>query len=398
MFDDDKHNLKSVTNDYVKDTLTHDGMGNVLSSTIESAKTSAEKIVSSSTYANNGNLLGSVTQRGNTTRYGYSGAFYKMTGLKSEVTDPSGVKASYTYDAAGRPKSTSINSGNLGTVSYDYTKSLLTKITRTASGKSQVYNLTYDAFGNMTRMAVGSRTLMTYEYGGKNGLLTNQTYANGASTSFQYDALGRSTKTTTSDGDQYTYKYSGRCAEGDLNMKTMFYDMEVHVHSGERCAFYFNMKKPDTFLVGSVVHWEQEGHVLVKLLDPTGQADGWFLFSPAFLYRMEQNTCYLRQLPQIDSQHEDLAEGKSNWDTLLHHAKERGEGVQILNRSGKRLISGLVTHYTDRAVVVQSIGRDGVVGSVRSIYKSRIGCLFCGTESEQKRMRRYWEVQHVGRV
>ena len=247
-------------------------------------------------------------------------------------------------------------------------------------------------------MAVGSRTLMTYEYGGKNGLLTNQTYANGASTSFQYDALGRSTKTTTSDGDQYTYKYSGRCAEGDLNMKTMFYDMEVHVHSGERCAFYFNMKKPDTFLVGSVVHWEQEGHVLVKLLDPTGQADGWFLFSPAFLYRMEQNTCYLRQLPQIDSQHEDLAEGKSNWDTLLHHAKERGEGVQILNRSGKRLISGLVTHYTDRAVVVQSIGRDGVVGSVRSIYKSRIGCLFCGTESELKRMRRYWEVQHVGRV
>ena len=132
-----------------------------------------------------------------------------MTGLKSEVTDPSGVKASYTYDAAGRPKSTSINSGNLGTVSYDYTKSLLTKITRSASGKSQVYNLTYDAFGNMTRMAVGSRTLMTYEYGGKNGLLTNQTYANGASTSFQYDALGRSTKTTTSDGDQYTYKYTG---------------------------------------------------------------------------------------------------------------------------------------------------------------------------------------------
>ena len=74
-----------------------------------------------------------------------------------------------------------------------------------------MYNLTYDAFGNMTKMAVGSRTLQSsfYEYGGKNGLLTNQTYANGASTSFQYDALGRSTKTTTSDGDQYTYKYTG---------------------------------------------------------------------------------------------------------------------------------------------------------------------------------------------
>ena len=206
---DENHNLKSVTNDYVKDTLTHDSMGNTLTSTMESAKTSAGKIVSSSTYTNGGNLLSKVTQRGNSISYGYSSAFNKMTGLKSDVTDPSGVKASYTYDAAGRTKSTSINSGSLGTVSYDYTKSMLTKITRTASGGSQVYNLTYDPFGNMTKMAVGSRTLMTYEYGAKNGLLTKQTYANGASASFQCDALGRSTKTTTSSGDEYTYQYTG---------------------------------------------------------------------------------------------------------------------------------------------------------------------------------------------
>ena len=206
---DENHNLKTVTNDYVKDTLTHDGMGNTLTSTMESAKTSAGKIVSSSAYTNGGNLLSKVTQRGNSISYGYSSAFNKMTGLKSDVTDPSGVKASYTYDAAGRTKSTSINSGSLGTVSYDYTKSMLTKITRTASGGSQVYNLTYDPFGNMTKMAVGSRTLMTYEYGAKNGLLTKQTYANGASASFEYDALGRSTKTTTSSGDEYTYRYTG---------------------------------------------------------------------------------------------------------------------------------------------------------------------------------------------
>ncbi|MFR8333924.1 MAG: hypothetical protein ACLU9S_17475 [Oscillospiraceae bacterium] len=60
---DENHNLKSVTNDYVKDTLTHDSMGNTLTSTMESAKTSAGKIVSSSTYTNGGNLLSKVTQR-----------------------------------------------------------------------------------------------------------------------------------------------------------------------------------------------------------------------------------------------------------------------------------------------------------------------------------------------
>ena len=37
------------------------------------------------------------------------------------MEDPSGVKASYTYDGAGRPKSTSIQGGSFGSVSYEYT-------------------------------------------------------------------------------------------------------------------------------------------------------------------------------------------------------------------------------------------------------------------------------------
>ena len=70
---DEKHNLESVTNGIVKDTLTHDGMGNTIKSVVESAKTEdGSRIVSSNTYTNGGNLLGSVTERGNTTTYSYS--------------------------------------------------------------------------------------------------------------------------------------------------------------------------------------------------------------------------------------------------------------------------------------------------------------------------------------
>ena len=96
---------------------------------MESAKTEdGSRIVSSSTYTNGGNLVSSVTERGNTTKYGYNGSYNRMTGQESDVTDPSNTKASYTYDAAGRTKSTTItrigNTGTIGTVTYDYTRGL----------------------------------------------------------------------------------------------------------------------------------------------------------------------------------------------------------------------------------------------------------------------------------
>ena len=59
-----------MTNGMVQDTLTHDGMGNTIKSVIESAKTEdGSRIVSSNTYTNGGNLVSSVTERGNTTTY-----------------------------------------------------------------------------------------------------------------------------------------------------------------------------------------------------------------------------------------------------------------------------------------------------------------------------------------
>ena len=68
---------------------------------------------------------------------------------------------------------------------------------------SYTHLFTYDSFGNMKTLKVGSRTLATYTYGDKNGQLKTQTYGNGDSTSFQYDSLNRTTSTTTSSGDSY---------------------------------------------------------------------------------------------------------------------------------------------------------------------------------------------------
>ncbi len=47
---------------------------------------------------------------------------------------------------------------------------------RTTGSSLQSYNFTYDNFGNMTKLQVGSRTLAEYTYSSKNGQLNQQTY------------------------------------------------------------------------------------------------------------------------------------------------------------------------------------------------------------------------------
>ena len=208
---DDKHNLKTATNGIVTETMTYDSNGNALTATI-SPKSGTDKIVTTNTYTNSGNQLSTVKQRGAfTTTYNYAGNANKMYGLASSVVDPMGLTVSTSYDAAGRPTSSSVSQSGAtkGSVAYQYTNGMLNTLTRTASGGTQTYNFAYDSFGNMTKLQVGSRTLAEYTYGSKNGQLNRQTYGNGQYTEFDYDDLNRTTKTTTSSGDSYTYSYAG---------------------------------------------------------------------------------------------------------------------------------------------------------------------------------------------
>ena len=51
--------------------------------------------------------------------------------------------------------------------------------------------MSYNGFGNMTGVSVGSRNLASYTYGSANGLMTEMSYGNGASVSYEYDVLER---------------------------------------------------------------------------------------------------------------------------------------------------------------------------------------------------------------
>ena len=139
-----------------------------------------------------------------------------MRSLPTSVTDPNGTVTTSAYDTSGRVTQTGI--ANTANLLYTYTNGNLSAIQRTnSSGASQTYNFTYDSFGNMLSVKVGSRNLAANIYANGNGQLTKQTYGNGATVNYTYDILGRIKTATYSDGRKLTYAYNG---EGQLHSLT----------------------------------------------------------------------------------------------------------------------------------------------------------------------------------
>ena len=215
---DSKHNLLTAKNGIITETMTYDAYGNVLTSAV-TPNSGSNKIITTNTYTNNGNLLSTVKQRGAfTTTYSYSNTRNKMYGLPSSISDPFGHVVNTTYDVAGRTMSTNIKesgSALLSTVDYTYDSGMLKSLKRTASGKVQSYTFGYDDFGNMETIQVGGKTLVTYTYEEKNGQLKKLTYANQDNIGYVYDDLNRITQTSYNNylssvpDYSYSYQYNG---------------------------------------------------------------------------------------------------------------------------------------------------------------------------------------------
>ena len=210
-----KHRLTSVTNDQIKQSMTYDTAGNAITTKLTG---SGSKIISTSaTYGGSLNRLASTTDAAGTkVTYGYGTKNAQMMALATTITDAYGVKTNTEYDDSYRAVQTSV--ADYATLVYNYVNGNLGSIERTDDANvAQTYSFTYDSFGNMTALKVGSKTLATCTYGSENGLLQKQSFANGDSISFTYDKLGRTKTATYSDGTVLTYVYNG---EGNLHSMT----------------------------------------------------------------------------------------------------------------------------------------------------------------------------------
>lgn len=145
-----------------------------------------------------------------------------MYGLPTKVTDAEDNIVNYTYNVDGSISSQSMT--DVVGLSYAYTNQLLTKVTRTGGAADGVYNLSYNAFGQLTKVQVGSsRTLVTNTYNSA-GALTKQAWGNGDYISYTYDELGRVKKTATETGKTVVCGYTADGQLGSVEMGSLAYD------------------------------------------------------------------------------------------------------------------------------------------------------------------------------
>ena len=188
---------------------------------------SYRKINSYARYSEDGSLL-EWQKNGNGQETTYEYNKYRDV---IQTTDAKGNKVvSLEYNMSDRAYMSYIN-GKVS-VAYEYDRGLLTRIGRGGYigndpvKQIQYYNMSYDSFGNMEQVSVGTdadtaRVLVNYSYGEYNNHLDSMTYGNGDRIEYLYDELDRveyeiykdSTGTVTK---KYQYVYN---AEGALAKK-----------------------------------------------------------------------------------------------------------------------------------------------------------------------------------
>ncbi|MFD0887927.1 hypothetical protein ACFQ08_25585, partial [Streptosporangium algeriense] len=167
-------------------------------------------------------LLASTTDaRGAVTRYSYH-----HNGDLAQITEPSGLTMTYTYDALGRKvseteKSDAHPEGVTTTYAFDalsrpvtVTEPATTDAVTGTRHQGRTVNV-YDVDGNLVRteasdvLGGGEPRVTTYEYDDHNRV-ERVTDAEGGETSYTYDAFGNRTSMVDPGGNRYEYGYTAR--------------------------------------------------------------------------------------------------------------------------------------------------------------------------------------------
>jgi len=216
-----KHLVDTVTSDGVTMKFTYDTAGNVTGTTI-TADGTTKQISSGTTYTSDKNFVSSVTDTtGNTTLYGYD-----SYDLLEYSQNANGNRVYYEYDS-NNDRQTEAYINGVVSAAYTYVNGTLSQITRTGNNnKTQNYFFEYDGFGNVTKVSIGTHTLVEYEYAPNNGNLLKTTYGNDTVIENIYDKLDRIVQIKYNGVIRYKYAYNGN---GDLcRIEDVLNDITYH--------------------------------------------------------------------------------------------------------------------------------------------------------------------------
>jgi YD repeat-containing protein len=233
---DDANHRRTVTDAYGNTTTYQFDADYLLTSKVDRLNNGE-----SFTYDGNRQLLSRTDQEGRT--YTYS---YDAEGNIARIDGPLGWHLAYTYNALNKPVTIEDALNRVTTLTYDGNGNLLT----VTNPDSKTMSYTYNASGLPLTVTDfrGNTTEMTYD-AGTNDLLTIKD-AEGHSTTFSYDDMGRMRTMQTPNGGLYTYSYDGNSqmvqVDGPLGYQSrMGYDANGNLASltdadGNTTQFTYN--------------------------------------------------------------------------------------------------------------------------------------------------------------
>lgn len=229
---DTHHNVLTATSaENVKADFTYDNYGNnTRVRLVDPASSTAPVIEASATYSSNGNLLQTETDTlGYTTTFNYN----TQTGELLSTSTPN-LTVNYDYDSLHRLIETNsvlpqtFEDSSYAMIQYNYnSKDKLGDIINGGYNTTSYY-FVCNSIGLLSRVMAGENTLCSYSYLGASGYynLSEITYGNGDSISYDYDDLGvLKSKTYDSDANKkisYSYDNEGNLARID--------DVENNIH------------------------------------------------------------------------------------------------------------------------------------------------------------------------
>lgn len=165
-------------------------------------------------------------------------------------------------------------------------------------------------------------------------------------------------------------------------MESMYFPSEL-LNSKDLIAIYCNKQSTDNFLVGQILTSDSQD-LLLSLISPDSCVDGFCLCSVKSIFRIEQDSQYLRDMKTSLCSITPHRFESNPWDAILEYAEEHKFVIQIKGFSGKRIILGIPVRHSKDMVAIHRVYSDGTQGNILRINRDKIALLVCNSNTEQE--------------